>query len=77
MGLGAIGGIRVIETPVLKYDEMVIMQSQQAICVGEVAHFRYRIDQLNRNAKLRAWARQEIEDMAWRVLGEHWKVQEK
>lgn len=72
--LGAVSGIRVIESPLLRYDKMFIAQEQQAIVVGEVAHFRYRIDQLNRNKKLREQVRADIRASARRILGEPWKL---
>lgn len=72
--LGAFGGIKVIETSALKYDEMIIMANNQAIAVGELAQFRYRIHELNLNQQLRARVRADIEASARRILGEPWKV---
>jgi hypothetical protein len=72
--LGAFGGIRVVETPALKYDEMMVMANNQAIAVGELAHFKYRIHQLNLNEQLRRRCREHIETSASQILGEPWKV---
>jgi hypothetical protein len=76
MGLvGATSGIRVIENPeYLGYDEMYISPNQTGIVVGELAHFRYRIAQINANHKLREHARAHIQRRAEEILGEPWKL---
>lgn len=74
--IGAFGGIRVLESPMLKYDEMFLAQTQQAIVVGEIAHFRYRLNQLNANQGLRKAVKRNIQAAAERILGEPWTVGE-
>lgn len=73
-GLAAFGGLRVVESPLLKYDEMMVARDQQAIVVGEIAHFKYRIHQLNRNHECRNIAEVRLRNFAHRVLGERWKL---
>jgi hypothetical protein len=76
MGLvGATSGIKVIEDPrYLGYDEMYISQNDAGIVVGELAHFRYRINQINENHKLRERVRAEIQRRAEEILGEPWEM---
>jgi hypothetical protein len=73
--IAATSGIRVIEDPrYLGYDEMYPSQHQAAIVVGEIAHFRYRIAQINENHKLRARVRADIQRRAEEILGEPWEL---
>jgi hypothetical protein len=74
--IGATSGIKVIEDPRygLGYDEMYISQYQAAIVVGELAHFRYRVAQINENHKLRARVRAQIQRRAEEILGEPWEL---
>jgi hypothetical protein len=73
--IGATSGIKVIEDPrYLGYDEMYPSQHQAAIVVGELAHFRYRINQINENHKLRERVRTMIQRRAEEILGEPWEL---
>lgn len=54
----------------MAYDEMFIAHSINAILVGECAQFDYRMRQLELNEACRKLAVQNIEDAAWRILGE-------
>lgn len=75
MGLpGAIHGIEVREAEVLRYDEMVLDVAGGRVLVGEIAHFRWRLEMLRLNDRCRKLAVQAIEDAAWRILGESWEV---
>jgi hypothetical protein len=75
MGLiGALAGIRLVEMPLLKYDEMVILYEESAIGIGETAHFLWRLRQVEANNECRRKAREHIETTATRILGERWKV---
>lgn len=72
--LGVVNGIPVVESAALGYDEMYISSYDAKIVVGEIAHFRYRIRQLEANERCRRTARQQIEAMAADILGESWKA---
>lgn len=73
--LGALGGIPVLESEYLKYDEMSLKTvGAPGILVGEARHFLYRMQQLDRNHECREAARRHIEAEATRILGEPWKV---
>lgn len=72
--LGGVAGLRVIEDDRLGYDEMYIATTQQAIAVGEYTHFRYRIEQINENHRLRQRAADHIQRSAERILGEPWEI---
>ena len=75
MGLvGAVSGIRVVEDERLGYDEMYISSTTQSIAVGEYAHFRYRMEQIGENHKLRERVRADIQRRAEDILGEPWEL---
>lgn len=72
--LGAVQGIPVVESDLLKYDEMYISAQSSRIVVGELAHFRYRMQQIEANARCRKAAAKHIETSASQILGEPWTV---
>lgn len=78
MGLiGSLYGIPVIERPAqLRFDEMYISLQENKVVVGELAHFRWRMEQLNLNDDLRKQVRARIEAEGTRILGETWKLSE-
>jgi hypothetical protein len=76
-------GVRVVEPadlseniplPHLAYDELYISYSQQAIVVGELAHFLWRQFIIAGNNEVRQAAREHIRATAERILGEPWKL---
>jgi hypothetical protein len=71
-------GVPVVEAApgLLKYDEMFLSAERAAIVVGEIAHFRWRIEQRRRNEECRLLARRYIERFAEKILGEPWKCQD-
>jgi hypothetical protein len=72
---GLLAGIPLVENPHLKYDEMAV--SGRGVVVGEIRHFRWRLEQLQANNRCRGTARQHIERTASRILGEPWTVADK
>jgi hypothetical protein len=72
--LGALGGLPVVETASLAYDEMCFGVGTQGLLVGEARHFLYRMKQIDLNHECREQAARHIEATATRILGEPWKV---
>lgn len=72
-GPGTIG-VPVVESPLIAYDEMYISGIENAIVVGELAHFKYRLEQNRRNDALRARLTKNLQDWAEKLLGEPWTV---
>lgn len=58
----------------LRYDEMYVAHSINAILVGEQAHFLYRVKQLADDEACRALASHRIKNFAERILGEPWEL---
>lgn len=70
----AVNGLVVIESPLLRYDEMMVSHDHPAILVGEAAHFTWRLRQIELNNECRAAGVRRIEAMATEILGEPWTV---
>jgi hypothetical protein len=58
----------------LPYDEVYVAQSVNAIVAGELAHLRWRMQQIDENYKARTLAGANIIETAERVLGEPWEL---
>lgn len=58
----------------LRYDEMFTANGIQAIIVGELAHFTYRVKQAAENKACRGAAAHHIKTAATRILGEPWEL---
>lgn len=70
----ALQGIPVIESDLIKYDEMYWGSGVQGLVVGETRHFLWRLKQIELNGEAREAARRHIEATASRILGEPWEV---
>lgn len=75
IGLDTIG-VPVVEdrNGLLAYDEMFLSAARNAVVVGELAHFKYRIEQKRLNDECRKRCRAQIVRAAEKILGEPWTV---